>query len=642
MSGTKNAVCSGLFAGLLSMSAMLVSGCGSDGPPEQTPERAPELTGTATYDESVQAGTVTGKGVAGPIRTAVNSTGTNQYAISVSLLTAPFALRWNGARADGQPVELYTVATQPGVANITPLTTLLVAQLMGQDPAAVYSGFSSGGVRTELITETNIQEAQTKLIAYLQNALGITVQPGSANFVTTPFNAVAGDPIFDTLQALNAKLAANGRTLQSLAVDIATAARLCLEEKILITVDGVQSEFCPASKSAEPEESDSTIFDYVFVNQAGDALSIKVRENSVLSAEFTSAMGAVYACVDAACSAIALGASREDLTRPIEFANAMLAGPAGNAMISGTLMGAIPGVPLPVLPCDDNRFFVILEDRSVVADCVDTFDPLGIGGTLNNVRGGVPSRAQYRFSNGASPTNARVELVTDANDSVLSVYFADSDPETFVTRRRFVCQGSECNGITLGPVTVNTDLGPDNPVLVRNVTMDDTLLSGINADGTPTNTSATLKASFTTVYYVDPFDPLEFPPLEDCPSGSDPISITVHSGSFNFCSNPADRGVFVQGDGTIELFMPDANYFTPISVLVRGGVVTQVDFDSNVNQRYRCMGNCTGVTISEPDEFGNRTLTFDGTVLNETQTFPLPGPRTAVLSGGPLVFPPPN
>src|SRR3546814_8865704 len=59
--------------------------------------------------------------------------------------------------------------------------------------------------------------------------------------------------------------------------------------------------------------------------------------------------------------------------------------------------------------------------------------------------------------------------------------------------------------------------------------------------GAPTNTTAMLEASFTTVYFIDPNTPLVFPPLADCDPASDTVSIDVLSGPFNFCSADANR-----------------------------------------------------------------------------------------------------
>lgn len=617
----------------------LVAACGEDAPPEQTRLATPTLTGTATYDDTIAPGPVTSKGTSGLPRTASNSSGTNQYAVDLSELTGPYALRWVGSDRNDQQVFLYSVATQAGVANVTPLTTLLVAQLMGQDPAAAYAAFGAQGA--ELVSDEQMRAAQAKVTAYLSDALGVTVQSGDASFITSTFDAVPGDPMFETMQAIDAALVANGSTFDALIQQVASLARLCIEEKILIDVAGAQREFCPATKSADRDEADGSIIDYVFSAPTNDTLTVRVRGDEILSGEYVSA-GLVYSCSGAGCGSIVLGTPASDQTRSLSFESAAFGGDAGGAVLNGVLGGAIPGVQLPVLPCTNNKYFVILEDRSVIAQCVDTFDPINVGGTLNGSRGAAPSRAVYAFGNssGVDPTYPQVELVMDGNETVLSVYFFRYDPETFIPSIRFACEREACNGITLGPVTVNTDLGPEFPVLVRDVTFADTLLSGMTDSGAPTNTTATLEASFTTVYYVDPNMPLSFPPLEDCDPASTPVSVDVHSGPFNFCSAEVNRWASLPNDTDLKLDTVDDRTFAPLEVILRGETVLSVAYNSPVNQSFRCDLDCEGVTVSPPDDLGRRTVTFSGTVLLEAQSFPRPGTRTATLTGGPIVYPP--
>ena len=612
---------------------LLLVACGSDDPPTQTKEELPTLSGTATYDETVAPGDVNGKGASGPLRTSVNSSGTNQYSISLSQLTAPYMLRYSSGTRDGQQAYLYTVAMKAGVANITPLTTLLIAQATGLNPEAAYNAFGSSSGVQGAITDAALQTAQAKVTAYLQTVVGVSVQSGTASFITSPFKTVAGDTMFETILALDNKLAATGTTLGALAGQIAALSSLCLTEKIDVTLGGVATELCPAAKSATPEEDAPTILDYVFTDPVGNKLTLKIENDAVLSASYLTASGAEYVCVDAACSAISLGAPASDLTRAITFNNIQLNGASGSAVLNGTLVGAVPGIALPILPCANNKYFMIFPDRSVIADCVDAADPLGLGGTISSARGAEPSRANYTFVNSANPVLPQVQVVTDANDSVVSVYFFQYDPETFEQTTQYACMLAECNGITLGAVTTNTDLGPDSPVLIRNVTFDGTVLSGLNPDGTPTNTTATLKASFTTVYYVDPFSPLTFPPLTPCAGGYDTIAIEVLSGPFNFCSGAGSLLASDLGNGDIDYVIND-DFGYSITVRVRAGVLAGVDYVSPVNQTFRCEADCMGIAISD------RTVTFTNTVLHEVQDFPRPGPRTATLNSGALTFPP--
>ncbi|MEJ1964990.1 MAG: hypothetical protein WDO56_27005 [Gammaproteobacteria bacterium] len=633
------------LAGLV-MVSLLLSACGSDGPPPQEKPQLPTLSGIGTYDETVVATAVSVKGAAGTPRSASNSTGTNQYNVSLEALTAPYLLRWNGVDKNGRQTLLYSLATTSGNANVTPLTTLVVAQLLGQNPADAYSAFgASGGPRTELVTETNLAAAQVKVIDFLQDTLGVTVKTGNSSFTTATFKVAAGDPMFDSIKALDDKLAANGTTIDTLTTQIASVAALCIREKMQVTIDGHQRDFCPNAKTANRDDADGTIVNYVFTSLLNDSITVKVREDAVLGGEYVSAAGVSYTCSGTACGAITLGTPAADLTRPLTFSSADLAGGTSRALLNGTLVGAIPGVALPILACDNNKYYVIFSDRTVVGDCVDAFDPLGLGGTLNYFRGAMPTRAIYLFASSSStnPTPATVEVVMDGNESLLSVFFYEVDPNTGDPIVRYVCQGSACNGVTLGAATVNTDiLGADQPVVIRDIAFNDTVLTQLNADGTSNGDTTTLKASFRTVYYMDPYNPPVFPMLADCMPGSDAISITALSGPFNWCSSPANRGTAVLDNADVRFGGTEDATFSPLTITLHEGVVTNVEYRADtVSSAFQCKNDCSGVTVSAPDADGNRTVTFDGTVLHEEQSFPLPGSRTVTLRSGPIVYPPP-
>jgi hypothetical protein len=246
------------------------------------------------------------------------------------------------------------------------------------------------------------------------------------------------------------------------------------------------------------------------------------------------------------------------------------------------------------------------------------------------------------LSNGATsyPERPKVEVVTDANDTIVSIVFTLLD-ENFFPTVQYYCMRGACNGVTLGPVTVNTDLDPSLPLLIRRVTFDNTTFTGLNPDGTPTNTSATLKSSCTTVYFTSPDIEQRFPELMDCTPGVDAVRIEVPSGPFNFCTDAAMRSTFQVPDSEqIDLLMRDELSGNTLSVRILDGAVASIVYNSPVSQQYRCDANCIGVTVSAADANGERTVTFTGKVLYESQSFPVPGERTVTLNGGPLAFPP--
>ncbi len=62
---------------------------------------------------------------------------------------------------------------------------------------------------------------------------------------------------------------------------------------------------------------------------------------------------------------------------------------------------------------------------------------------------------------------------------------------------------------------------------------------------------------------------------------------------------------------------------------------------SSTGEYYACSTDCAGVTVSGPDSSGQRTVTFNGAVLHQQQSFPLPGDRTLKLTSPGMVVAPP-
>ena len=98
------------------------------------------------------------------------------------------------------------------------------ALLLGEFPAAALATFGNGSPSLALVTEANLSAARAKVIALLQKDFGITVPAGSADFINAPFTAVPGDPVYDTLVALNAKIAEVGTDVYATRIEAVVAA----------------------------------------------------------------------------------------------------------------------------------------------------------------------------------------------------------------------------------------------------------------------------------------------------------------------------------------------------------------------------------------------------------------------------------
>ena len=143
------------------------------------------LSGTAAVGAPLTNATITVKD-----RNGVSTTGTTgadgKYSVDVSTLTAPFLLKVTAA---GNP-DRYSVGSQAGIVNLTPLTDMVVRnyyRARGLDVATVFTALSS----TDPIPTTDevaLLVNQTKnLVA--RSLEGNGVDADGYNFMTTAFDA---------------------------------------------------------------------------------------------------------------------------------------------------------------------------------------------------------------------------------------------------------------------------------------------------------------------------------------------------------------------------------------------------------------------------------------------------------------------
>ncbi|QAZ40718.1 hypothetical protein C1M51_15495 [Methylibium sp. Pch-M] len=628
--------------------AVLVSACGggtTGDTDEQPPAVRAELAGVVSpgFDLDAQipepgSSPITGrivvsvKGSRGIIRTS-DSFGAgpaDEHRTSLAELDAPYMLRF--ALVDGS--FLVSVATEPGRANVTALTTLLVAQLLGADPATAFDSYSaSATANIARITDARIAEAQAAVTAYLQNVLGIPVRSGSASFTQAAFAAADGDPMYDTMVALNAKLAADGLTLTDLSQTVAAQARLCLTESITISLGGSTSRFCTASKSGLPETADPTVMAYVFTDPGGATLTLRVRGNDLLTERYVTAEGVAYDCSAAGCTGLVLGTPAGDLSRPATFTN----GRIGAATLNGSLTLPAPGPAIPVLPCDNNRYALVYPDFSFAAECVDASDPFGIGGMFGG-NAGLP-RTGFGFGGALSVYVENGELLSI---TALRPYTDPGTGQPVV----FKCVGAECAGAVLGEPELNYDYGPE--LTLRSLTLSGVQLRALNADGTPATLTeaATLQGSFLTIEYIDP---AEFSPQpNDCLGTTDHFFAQVSFGAqavTDICPAPGGKTAtaYAAGDLDVVLFGYAPVGVNPrVDLQIRGGVATRIEVSggSYSGGNFLCDGDCSNVVVGAPNGAGERSVTFNGAVLREIEPAGLPGTRTMSLTGS-FVTPPP-
>jgi hypothetical protein len=188
-------------------------GSGSDASDEPQAPAATALSGTAAVGAPIAGADVQVRcqGAAAALGTVTTAAGT--WRIDTTGQTLPCAVRVTGGSL-GQGQAYHAVAVTFGIANITPLTDLMVAHAVGKDPAAWWG--SAGPADLSAVTQFALDQA---LVA-LRTAFGLEALQ-DIDPLTAPFAAQRGETIDDVLEALQMALARIGSNY----ADLVAAAR---------------------------------------------------------------------------------------------------------------------------------------------------------------------------------------------------------------------------------------------------------------------------------------------------------------------------------------------------------------------------------------------------------------------------------
>ncbi|UUZ66883.1 hypothetical protein LP416_17580 [Polaromonas sp. P2-4] len=213
----------------------------------------------------------------GTTTTAANGS----YTKDLTSITLPCALR--AASSDGTTV-LYSVTTATAtssstqVANITPLTQLLVASLAGTDPATFFTNLSASTASS--VTASSVSAAQAAVLTTLSNAgLDVSSLPdlltGTLVAATSTTSGNAYDTVLDTLQT---QLTNSGTTLATLTTAVAAASPTATTTTT--TTTNVAS--LPASQLLKVADSNCAAL------RSGDYWAITPTMGGTIASQFTS------------------------------------------------------------------------------------------------------------------------------------------------------------------------------------------------------------------------------------------------------------------------------------------------------------------------------------------------------------------
>ena len=199
--------------------ALIVAGCGGGGNDTSTGGDNPaptaqslQLSGTAAIGAALANSSVEVKCATGSGSATTNANGT--YSLTITGAVLPCLIQVTGS-ADGTSVTLHSVteagagttagATTSAVANVTPMTEMIVAQLVGAIPADLFATFGADSLAN--VTQANLATATTTILTALNTATGIdfgAIDPFKATLVaateSAPNQGNAYDQLLDDLK----------------------------------------------------------------------------------------------------------------------------------------------------------------------------------------------------------------------------------------------------------------------------------------------------------------------------------------------------------------------------------------------------------------------------------------------------------
>lgn len=195
-----------LLAIVLGSLALSACGGGDSSTPSTPTSTILTVTGTAATGLAIPGATVTGKCKVGAGTATTLADGS--YTLSITDGQLPCVLQITNP-IDG--IKLHTLVSGTGntaVANITPLTEMTTARVLGSEPNVFFAAFDAAAA-TQKVTSTNIATAQTAIGLVFTGTVDTT---GIGNFITTPLAAAtqgsptSGDAQDKLLDALKLKL----------------------------------------------------------------------------------------------------------------------------------------------------------------------------------------------------------------------------------------------------------------------------------------------------------------------------------------------------------------------------------------------------------------------------------------------------
>jgi hypothetical protein len=179
------------------------------------------VSGIAATGAAIASGVVTLKCAGGSTSSPITGTD-GSFSLDVSGATLPCLVRVDYKDAAGAAQKLHSIITAAGTVNITPVTELVVANVVGGSAADAFDKFDATAAKT--VTASRVKTAATAVKTYLKNTFGIDTTDLPDDPIGTKFVAKAGSTTGDkadaVLDAIAAKLKTGTKKLADLVADV--------------------------------------------------------------------------------------------------------------------------------------------------------------------------------------------------------------------------------------------------------------------------------------------------------------------------------------------------------------------------------------------------------------------------------------
>lgn len=201
--------------------ALFVTGCGGGSSSSTPTPTASTLGGVAAVGYPIVGAAVQVRCAAGSALNATTSS-TGTWQVTFAGQTLPCAVQVSGGTINGGSnlTNYHSISTLAGTLNVSPLTDLVVANLVGSaTPSTWFAGLSTPSSALAAITQTAVDAARAKLVAALPQLPLNTNNP-----LTMPFSATPGTVGDDMLAALQTAMSNTSTTYATLLGYAATPA----------------------------------------------------------------------------------------------------------------------------------------------------------------------------------------------------------------------------------------------------------------------------------------------------------------------------------------------------------------------------------------------------------------------------------